>query len=71
MHLPPNFTHSGPPPLRGRGNAFPLVFPDESPFRTPEGQGSLGVGRRSGCVFQHQGRTLSRTKGPTSSSGSL
>ena len=35
IRLPPNFTHFGPPPLRGRGGAYPLVFPDESPFRTP------------------------------------
>ena len=55
-------THSGSQPLKRIGEAISLVFSGESPFRAPNGAGSLADGKRSGCVFQPQGRTISRMR---------
>jgi hypothetical protein len=60
--LPLRITHSGSQPLKRIGEAIPLGFSGESPFRAPNGAGSLAVGKRSGCVFQPQGRRISRLR---------
>ncbi len=58
LRLPIRITHSGSPPLKRPEAAIPLVFSGESHFRAPNGVASLAVGKRSGCVFQTQGRTI-------------
>ena len=50
--------HAPRPPGPDRpGAAIRLVFPGGRHFLAPAGPGSLGVGKRSGCVFRHQGRS--------------
>ena len=62
LRLLPRITHSGSQPLKWIGEAISLVFSGESLFRAPNGAGSLAVGKRSGCVFHPQGRTISRVR---------
>src|SRR5208337_611679 len=50
MRPPLRITHSGSQPLKRIGEAISLVFSGESPFRAPNGAGSLAVGMRSGYV---------------------
>ncbi len=43
VRLPQRITHTGLPPLKWSGMVIPVVFSGESPFRAPNGSGSLAV----------------------------
>ncbi len=56
---PLKITHPGVRSRKRPGVALPPVSSGERHFRFPCGADSLTVGKRSGCVFQRQGRTNS------------
>ncbi len=56
---PLQITQSGAQALKRVGGAISLVFSGERYFHAPCGAGSLEAGKRSGCVFQPPGRTIS------------
>ena len=58
LRPPPRITHSGFPLRNRSAGAISLVFSGEGHLRALCGAGSLAVGKRSGCVFRLQGRTI-------------